>query len=62
MYEFDSDLDEDLVYNKHNNDIGDWCPWSGMPFRYDEDPDDAKCPAGCRQSHATEPDTGDGDA
>jgi hypothetical protein len=31
------------VYREHNNDLGDWCPWSGEPRQND----DSRCPALC---------------
>lgn len=39
-------------YPEHNNDIGDWCPWSGER-RKDRD---SRCPAGCRRSVVDEDD------
>lgn len=35
-------------FNDHNNDIGDWCPWSGADA--DGHGTDDRCPAGCKQS------------
>lgn len=41
-----------LVWNEHNNDSGDWCPWSGatVPASLLRDKDEP-CPAMCRKSH-----------
>lgn len=36
-------------YIEHNNDNGDWCPWSGDLAPVGAD-DDTPCPAGCRAS------------
>jgi hypothetical protein len=37
-------------YNEHNNQLGDWCPWSGVPANEDDD----ACPAGCPASNVGE--------
>lgn len=34
----------------HNNDLGDWCPWSGAPQKGEG------CPAMCRDSYPDDPD------
>jgi len=36
-------------YNYHNNDIGDWCPWSHCSASVKAVPGDP-CPARCRKS------------
>jgi hypothetical protein len=35
-----------ITWNRHSNDLGDWCPWSGEQVQGDDD----RCPAGCRDS------------
>lgn len=42
-------------FNDHNNDIGDWCPWSEELVTLPESEwDDACCPARCRNSAVEE--------
>lgn len=44
-----------FVWNDHDNQLGDWCPWSGKSIGDDVDPDDdIACPAGCPASHIEE--------
>lgn len=43
------------VYNEHNNDLGDWCPYSGEPFdgqwdTAEQDVEAQGCPQNCRSS------------
>lgn len=43
------------VYNEHDNDLGDWCPYSGEPFdgQWDTPEQDVEaqgCPQNCRSS------------
>ncbi|MFG1857440.1 hypothetical protein ACGFJT_36785 [Actinomadura geliboluensis] len=40
-------------WNKHSNDLGDWCPWSTEPLPADHR--DTRCPAGCRDSRPIVP-------
>lgn len=39
-------------WNEHNNDIGDWCPWSGARAYLGEL--GATCPARCRDAELVE--------
>ncbi|MBQ1048470.1 hypothetical protein KBX50_08325 [Micromonospora sp. C51] len=53
-----SDDDPPRRYTEHNNQLGDWCPWSGKHAPADSDDDDP-CPALCPDSgteQADEPD------
>jgi hypothetical protein len=34
------------IWNEHNNQLGDWCPWSGLEVSGK----DKRCPAGCPTS------------
>ncbi|MGH3630688.1 MAG: hypothetical protein ACRDRL_25010 [Sciscionella sp.] len=50
-----------LEWNNHNNDIGDWCPYSGDPVGqaelddHGEDGEDgARCPQWCMKSGVEE--------
>jgi hypothetical protein len=43
------------MFDDHSNDLGDWCPWSGVcvdPATYRHA--DGRCPQGCRTSHIVE--------
>ena len=46
----DRELNRELVWNRHRNDLGDACPWSGAPVPDDVDTADDPCPARCRDS------------
>lgn len=47
-----------LRWIEHNNDLGDWCPWSGSPLtraeraEYAEDEEAVSCVARCHDSRA----------
>ncbi|MEU1813402.1 hypothetical protein [Micromonospora aurantiaca (nom. illeg.)] len=41
-------------WSQHSNNIGDWCPWSGVPVTAGVDGDE-RCPVGCRASRAEWP-------
>ena len=36
-----------LYYNRHDNELGDYCPWSSKPVQAE---DDECCPARCPAS------------
>lgn len=65
-HDLDVYLDEFQVWNKHSNDLGDGCPWSGQRATQENrealctglDPDDERCPQGCRGSYLTDPERG----
>lgn len=67
-HDLEVDLDEFRVWNKHSNDLGDGCPWSGQRATQENrealctglDPDDERCPQGCRGSYLTDPERGTG--
>lgn len=42
-----------MVYADHNNDSGDWCPFSLVSAPADAETDDP-CPQGCAASWVTE--------
>jgi hypothetical protein len=46
----DRELNRELVWNHHTNDLGDACPYSGQPAP-DDTTDDTPCPARCRASY-----------
>lgn len=58
--------DSTPVWNEHNNDLGDWCPWSGQQATADRREalmgplagDDERCPQGCRGSALESPGAG----
>lgn len=42
------------VWSEHDNDSGDWCPWSGT-VTVEPDPHEKEaCPARCRRSRAVQ--------
>lgn len=59
-------LEEYQVWNRHDNDLGDYCPWSGQqatPGNREAlvsglDPGDDRCPQGCRASELEDPPVG----
>ena len=65
-HDLDVYLDEFQVWNNHSNDLGDGCPWSGQQATQENrealcaglDPDDERCPQGCRGSALTDPERG----
>ena len=61
----DPETDEFEVWNDHQTDIGDHCPWSGQPVAPNREAlasgladDDERCPQACKASAWTDPEPG----